>query len=114
MILTFFYLHYQATFHKVPFTDWGEVFYFLLKHLVLQTGIATQPVEERFRSQLEQLASMGFSDREANIQGLFIECHILILSASCPGLVVMTGVFLFLDGSVLPRMSKKNSIEDIN
>ena len=28
-----------------------------------------QPPEDRFRSQLEQLASMGFIDRAANIQG---------------------------------------------
>ncbi len=27
------------------------------------------PPEERFQSQLEQLASMGFVDRQANIQG---------------------------------------------
>jgi len=29
----------------------------------------TQPPEERFASQLEQLANMGFLDRSANIQG---------------------------------------------
>ena len=28
------------------------------------------PPEERFASQLEQLAGMGFVDRQANIQGL--------------------------------------------
>ena len=28
-----------------------------------------QPPEERYRSQLEQLAAMGFVNREANIQG---------------------------------------------
>jgi len=36
------------------------------------------PPEERFRGQLEQLASMGFVDRQANIQGkdtLFTYCH---------------------------------------
>lgn len=29
-----------------------------------------QPPEERFRSQLEQLVTMGFNDREANIRAL--------------------------------------------
>ena len=29
------------------------------------------PPEERFRTQLETLASMGFVDRQANIQGIF-------------------------------------------
>jgi len=33
---------------------------------------STQPPEERFASQLEQLASMGFIDRQANIQGKLI------------------------------------------
>uniref|UniRef100_F1L1M5 Ubiquilin n=1 Tax=Ascaris suum TaxID=6253 RepID=F1L1M5_ASCSU len=33
-------------------------------------GTPTQPPEERFRSQLEQLTSMGFSNQEANIQAL--------------------------------------------
>lgn len=28
-----------------------------------------QPPEERYRSQLEQLSSMGFVNHEANIQG---------------------------------------------
>lgn len=36
----------------------------------LSGGTANEPPEERFRSQLEQLASMGFSNREANIQAL--------------------------------------------
>ena len=30
------------------------------------------PPEERFRTQLETLASMGFVDRQANIQGMYI------------------------------------------
>lgn len=34
-------------------------------------GGSTQPPEERYRSQLEQLTSMGFSNQEANIQGNF-------------------------------------------
>lgn len=30
---------------------------------------ANQPPEERYRTQLEQLAAMGFLNREANLQG---------------------------------------------
>jgi ubiquilin len=33
-------------------------------------GVPLAPPEERFRSQLEQLAGMGFTDSEANIRGL--------------------------------------------
>jgi ubiquilin len=33
-------------------------------------GAQLPPPEERFRSQLEQLAGMGFTDRQANIQAL--------------------------------------------
>lgn len=32
-----------------------------------------QPPEERYRSQLEQLASMGFVNREANLQGTSLD-----------------------------------------
>lgn len=36
---------------------------------------SNQPPEERYRSQLEQLSSMGFLNREANLQGqYFREC----------------------------------------
>ncbi|KAI6178173.1 hypothetical protein M3Y98_00472100 [Aphelenchoides besseyi] len=47
----------------------------LLQQMNLGAGMqagaaATQPPEERFRSQLEQLVSMGFMDREANIRAL--------------------------------------------
>ncbi|VDM95866.1 unnamed protein product [Thelazia callipaeda] len=38
---------------------------------------STQPPEERYRSQLEQLTSMGFSNQEANIQGNLISQNIL-------------------------------------
>ncbi|VDN45774.1 unnamed protein product [Gongylonema pulchrum] len=31
---------------------------------------STQPPEERYRTQMEQLVSMGFRNREANIQGI--------------------------------------------
>ena len=33
-----------------------------------------QAPEQRFASQLEQLASMGFIDREANIRGELVKC----------------------------------------
>jgi len=36
----------------------------------MRAGDASQPPEERFASQLDQLASMGFVDRAANIQAL--------------------------------------------
>merc|ERR1719411_1140036 len=36
----------------------------------MRAGNPEQPPEERFASQLEQLASMGFVDRQANIQAL--------------------------------------------
>ena len=39
----------------------------------MRAGNPDQPPEERFASQLEQLASMGFVDRQANIQGEFFE-----------------------------------------
>ena len=35
----------------------------------MRAGNPDQPPEERFASQLEQLANMGFGDRQANIQG---------------------------------------------
>lgn len=34
-----------------------------------QNNDPTQPPEERYRSQLEQLTAMGFVNREANLQG---------------------------------------------
>lgn len=35
----------------------------------LQNGAGNQPPEERYRTQLDQLTSMGFLNREANLQG---------------------------------------------
>jgi hypothetical protein len=35
----------------------------------MRAGDPNQAPEERFASQLDQLASMGFVDRQANIQG---------------------------------------------
>lgn len=34
-----------------------------------QQGANSQPPEERYRSELEQLTAMGFLNREANLQG---------------------------------------------
>merc|ERR1719341_381206 len=36
----------------------------------MRAGNPDQPPEERFASQLDQLASMGFVDRQANVQAL--------------------------------------------
>lgn len=38
-----------------------------------------QAPEERYRSQLEQLTSMGFINRDANLQGLFIDFFFLVV-----------------------------------
>ncbi|GFQ87690.1 ubiquilin-1 [Trichonephila clavata] len=43
--------------------------YYLMRYLMQQQQ-QQQPPEERYRSQLEQLASMGFVNREANLQAL--------------------------------------------
>merc|ERR1719222_1185437 len=49
-----------------------EVFSQLMSQMVgqMRTGDTAQPPEQRFTSQLDQLASMGFVDRQANIQAL--------------------------------------------
>eukprot|EP00088_Acartia_fossae_P065973 TRINITY_DN814_c0_g1_i1.p1 TRINITY_DN814_c0_g1~~TRINITY_DN814_c0_g1_i1.p1 ORF type:complete len:628 (+),score=210.81 TRINITY_DN814_c0_g1_i1:38-1921(+) len=49
-----------------------EVFSQLMSQMLgqMRSGDASQPPEERFASQLDQLASMGFGDRQANIQAL--------------------------------------------
>ena len=36
----------------------------------MRAGDVNQAPEQRFASQLDQLASMGFVDRQANIQGI--------------------------------------------
>ena len=41
----------------------------------MRAGNPDQPPEERFASQLDQLASMGFVDRQANIQGKSLGHH---------------------------------------
>ena len=54
--------------------DSQQAFSQLMQQMV--TSMAGQglntPPEERFRTQLETLASMGFVDRQANIQGIFL------------------------------------------
>ncbi|XP_064461063.1 ubiquilin-1-like [Ornithodoros turicata] len=42
----------------------------MISSMAAQQAGANQPPEERYRSQLEQLVSMGFVNREANIQAL--------------------------------------------
>lgn len=37
----------------------------------LGPNASSQPPEERYRSQLEQLTAMGFVNREANLQGKY-------------------------------------------
>ena len=46
----------------------------------MRAGNPEQPPEERFASQLEQLASMGFIDRQQNIQGKRSENMISLVS----------------------------------
>ena len=41
------------------------------------TADNTQPPEVRYQSQLEQLAAMGFGNREANLQGNLHTCNSL-------------------------------------
>ena len=47
----------------------------------MRSGDASQPPEERFASQLDQLASMGFGDRQANIQGTNFTGNLMMLVA---------------------------------
>ena len=49
----------------------SQMFQSMLQQQVGQSR-SQQPPEERFRTQLEQLASMGFVDRAANLQGLLL------------------------------------------
>ncbi|XP_049766030.1 ubiquilin-1 [Schistocerca cancellata] len=42
----------------------------MLSSMSTQSGVGNQPPEERYRAQLEQLAAMGFVNREANLQAL--------------------------------------------
>ena len=50
----------------------------------MRAGNPEQPPEERFASQLEQLASMGFIDRQQNIQGELSEnMSSIITQKSC-------------------------------
>lgn len=36
------------------------------------------PPEQRYRTQLEQLAAMGFCNHEANLQGVYLKLNIII------------------------------------
>lgn len=48
----------------------GDFMQRMLNGMTNQVGAQNQPPEERYQSQLEQLASMGFVNREANLQGI--------------------------------------------
>ena len=49
-----------------------SMLYFLLCPYRLLTCLQSQPPEQRFAQQLEQLAAMGFYDRQQNIQGYWL------------------------------------------
>ncbi|CAG9533754.1 unnamed protein product [Cercopithifilaria johnstoni] len=56
---------------SAPTTEQAMMMLNLIRQMTGATlGGSTQPPEERYRSQLEQLTSMGFSNQEANIQAL--------------------------------------------
>ncbi|KAL0270666.1 UNVERIFIED_CONTAM: hypothetical protein PYX00_008002 [Menopon gallinae] len=44
----------------------------MIASMSMQNGATNQPPEERYRTQLEQLTSMGFLNREANLQALIL------------------------------------------
>ena len=82
--------HRLASSYLVKFSNWldiewvGEPDYFLPNSVFsnhccqmmgqMRAGNPEQAPEERFASQLDQLASMGFVDRQANIQGADTSC----------------------------------------
>ncbi|VDN81541.1 unnamed protein product [Brugia pahangi] len=60
-----------TTTSSAPTTEQAMMMLNLIRQMTGATlGGSTQPPEERYRSQLEQLTSMGFSNQEANIQAL--------------------------------------------
>uniref|UniRef100_A0A915PLG0 Ubiquilin n=1 Tax=Setaria digitata TaxID=48799 RepID=A0A915PLG0_9BILA len=60
-----------TTTSPAPTTEQAMMMLNLIRQMTGATlGGSTQPPEERYRSQLEQLTSMGFSNQEANIQAL--------------------------------------------
>uniref|UniRef100_A0A1I8ESN1 Ubiquitin-like domain-containing protein n=1 Tax=Wuchereria bancrofti TaxID=6293 RepID=A0A1I8ESN1_WUCBA len=59
-----------TTTSSAPTTEQAMMMLNLIRQMTGATlGGSTQPPEERYRSQLEQLTSMGFNNQEANIQG---------------------------------------------
>jgi hypothetical protein len=58
-----------------------------------QSGANTQPPEERYRAQLDQLTAMGFVNRDANLQGNLVE--ILIIIPLC--IIFLQVLFSFSD-----------------
>ncbi|VDK84843.1 unnamed protein product [Litomosoides sigmodontis] len=60
-----------TTTSSAPTTEQAMMMLNLIRQMTGATlGGSTQPPEERYRNQLEQLTSMGFSNQEANIQAL--------------------------------------------
>lgn len=63
--------------------------------MTFQNRNPQQPPEERYRDQLEQLASMGFANREANLQGnlhvFFLFLRFFELKFCCLALVATLG-----------------------
>lgn len=57
---------------STPSAATTEAFSQLMANMLSSMAISETPPEERYRSQLEQLASMGFVNREANLQALII------------------------------------------
>uniref|UniRef100_A0A0R3RZ34 Ubiquitin-like domain-containing protein n=1 Tax=Elaeophora elaphi TaxID=1147741 RepID=A0A0R3RZ34_9BILA len=61
-----------TTTSSAPTTEQAMMMLNLIRQMTgANLGGSTQPPEERYRFQLEQLTSMGFSNQEANIQGNF-------------------------------------------
>ena len=63
----------------------------------MRAGDSAQPPEERFASQLEQLASMGFVERQANIQALAYTFLNIIKSFLISPLFKITYVVIVID-----------------
>lgn len=67
----------RATANNALFTDFMSR---MIGGMNNQTAAPNQPPEERYSSQLEQLTSMGFVNREANLQGNY--CGFFIVSVN--------------------------------
>jgi len=57
-----------------------------------QSGANTQPPEERYRAQLDQLTAMGFVNRDANLQGK-LQWKSLIIIPVC--IIFLQALFIF-------------------